>query len=157
MVFWDFLNFFVEYISVLVRELLSNIHCLSVNCTKINHSRCRSWFDLLYNWPPNSDLLCNNSLLELIYFLTIELKENIMVLNYVTKFHNILIKTIRLRERKSLDVTYGRTGVTLNAPAIVSVGHKQTGLRTPYLWQNFVDARMLTYLILSYFHANDHT
>ena len=55
-----------------------------------------------------------------------------MVLNYVTKVHNILIKTIRLRERTSLDVTYGRTGVTLNAPAIVSVGHKQTGLRTPY-------------------------
>ena len=29
----------------------------------------RSWFDLLYNWPPNSDLLLNKSLLELIYFL----------------------------------------------------------------------------------------
>ena len=30
----------------------------------------RSWFDLLYNWPPNSELLLNNSLLELIYFLS---------------------------------------------------------------------------------------
>ena len=44
------------------------IHCLSVSCTTINHSR--SWFDLLYNWPPNSELLLNNSLLELIYFLS---------------------------------------------------------------------------------------
>ena len=47
-----------------------------------------------------------------------------MVQNNVTKFHKILIKSIRLRERTSLDVrtyvrTYGRTGVTLNAPAIV--------------------------------------
>ena len=31
--------------------------------------RIVSWFDLLYNWPPNSELLLNNSLLELIYFL----------------------------------------------------------------------------------------
>ena len=29
----------------------------------------RSWFDLLYNWPPNSELLLNKSLLELIFFL----------------------------------------------------------------------------------------
>ena len=43
------------------------VHCLSVSCTKINH--LHSWFDLLYNWPPNSELLLNNSLLELIYFL----------------------------------------------------------------------------------------
>ena len=28
----------------------------------------RSWFDLLYSWPPNSDLLLNKSLLKLIYF-----------------------------------------------------------------------------------------
>ena len=28
-----------------------------------------SLFDLLYNWPPNSELLLNKSLLELIYFL----------------------------------------------------------------------------------------
>ena len=43
-----------------------------------------------------------------------------MVLNNVTKFHKILIKTIRLRERTSLGVTYVRTDirtvVTLNAP-----------------------------------------
>ena len=44
------------------------IHCLSVSCTKINRA-ARSWFDLHYNWPPNSELLLNNSLLELIYFL----------------------------------------------------------------------------------------
>ena len=31
----------------------------------------RSWFDLLYNWPTNSELLFNNSLLELTYFLII--------------------------------------------------------------------------------------
>ena len=47
------------------------IHCLSVSCTRINHCAARSWFDLLYNWPPNSELLLNNSLLELIYFLNI--------------------------------------------------------------------------------------
>ena len=52
-----------------------------------------------------------------------------MVLNNVTKFHKILIKTIRQRERTLLCVTHvrtdrcrhGRTGVTLNAPAIVMV------------------------------------
>ena len=52
-----------------------------------------------------------------------------MILNNVTKFHKILIKTIQLREPTSLGVTYvpmGRRtygtdghGVTLNAPAIV--------------------------------------
>ena len=45
------------------------IHCLSVSCTKIHVNHSRSWVDLLYNWPPNSELLLNNSLLELIYFL----------------------------------------------------------------------------------------
>ena len=50
-----------------------------------------------------------------------------MVVNNVTKFHKILIKSIRLRERTSLDRrTYvrmdGRTGVTLNAPPIVMAG-----------------------------------
>ena len=57
-----------------------------------------------------------------------------MVLNNETKFHKILIKTIRLRERTLSGVTYGRTdrrtyvltdgrsGVTLNAPAIVMAG-----------------------------------
>ena len=54
-----------------------------------------------------------------------------MVLNNVRKFHKILIKSIRLRERTSLGQTYvckvrtdGRTGVTLNAPAIVMAGAK---------------------------------
>ena len=49
-----------------------------------------------------------------------------MVLNNVTKFHKILIKTIRLGEQMTLGVTYRRTdkhiGVTLNAPAIVMAG-----------------------------------
>ena len=52
-----------------------------------------------------------------------------MVLNNVTKFHKTLIKSIQLRERTLLgqtDVrmsrTDGRTGVTLNALAIVMVG-----------------------------------
>ena len=30
----------------------------------------RSWFDLHYNWPSNSELLLNKSLPELIYFLS---------------------------------------------------------------------------------------
>ena len=51
-----------------------------------------------------------------------------MVLNNVTRFQQILIKTIRLREWTWLVVTYVhkyvRTGVTLNAPAIVMAGHK---------------------------------
>ena len=42
------------------------------------------------------------------WYLTI-IKIDIMVLNNVTKFHKILIKTIRLRERTSLGQTYGRT------------------------------------------------
>ena len=53
-----------------------------------------------------------------------------MVLNNVTKFHKILIKSIRHRERTSLGQTYvrtdGRTGVTLNAPAIGMAGDKNT-------------------------------
>ena len=63
-----------------------------------------------------------------------------MVLNNVTKFHKILIKGNRLRERMSLDRRMdmrtkvlcpyvqvdGWTGVTLNAPAIVmGGGHKK--------------------------------
>ena len=38
---------------------------------KRKYGIARSWFDLLYNWPPNSELL-NNSLLELVYFLSIQ-------------------------------------------------------------------------------------
>ena len=45
-----------------------------------------------------------------------------MVLNNVSKFHKILIKSIRLREGTSFGQTYGRTGVTLNAQAIVMAG-----------------------------------
>ena len=66
----------------------------------------------------------------------IELEEDIMVLKNVTKFHKILIKSNRLRERMSLDRRMdmrtkvlrpyvqvdGWTGVTLNAPAIVMGG-----------------------------------
>ena len=49
-----------------------------------------------------------------------------MVLNNVTKFHKILIKNIPVKERtssgQSYARTYGRTGVTLNAPAIIMAG-----------------------------------
>ena len=56
-----------------------------------------------------------------------------MVLNNVTKFHKILIKNIRVIERTLSGQTYvityvrkvrtdGRTGVTLNAPAIIMAG-----------------------------------
>ena len=41
-----------------------------------------------------------------------------MVLNNVTKFHKILTKSIRLRERTSLGQTY----ITLNAQAIIMAG-----------------------------------
>ena len=55
-----------------------------------------------------------------------EHKEDIIVLNNVTKFHKILIKSIRVREWMSIGTyirkvrTDGWTGVTLNAPAIIS-------------------------------------
>ena len=56
----------------------------------------------------------------------IELEEDIMVLNNVTKFYKILIKNIRVRERtlsgQTYVITYVRTGVTLNAPAIIMAG-----------------------------------
>ena len=50
-----------------------------------------------------------------------------MVLNNVTKFHKILIKTILLRVGVRTDKwmygwTYEKTGVTLNAPAIIMAG-----------------------------------
>ena len=32
----------------------------------------RSWYILLYNWPPNRDLLLKHSPLELIYFLILQ-------------------------------------------------------------------------------------
>ena len=51
----------------------------------------------------------------------IELEDNIL-LNNMTKFHKVLIKTIRLRER-ALGVThwqtYVQTGVTLSAPVCI--------------------------------------
>ena len=63
----------------------------------------------------------------------IGLEEDIMVLNNVTKFHKILIKNIRVRERTSSGqmyvitnvrtyVKYVRTGVTLNALTIIMAG-----------------------------------
>ena len=54
--------------------VLRNINVRNT-CKRLRYSQniggiaSRSWFDLLYNWPPNSELLLNNSLLELIYFL----------------------------------------------------------------------------------------
>ena len=51
-----------------------------------------------------------------------------MVLNNVTKFHKILIKNIQARACRSGHTyvhkvhTDGRTGVTLNAPAIIMAG-----------------------------------
>ena len=45
------------------------IHCLLVSCTKINHLRYARVICFLYNQHPNSELLLNHSLLELIYFL----------------------------------------------------------------------------------------
>ena len=45
------------------------IHCLSVSCTKINHLRYTLVIRSSLQLPPNSELLLNNSLLELIYFL----------------------------------------------------------------------------------------
>ena len=63
----------------------------------------------------------------------IELEKDIVVSNNVTKFHKILIKSIRLRERTSLGQTFlrtlvkyvrmdGRTRVMLNALDIVMAG-----------------------------------
>ena len=49
-------------------------------------------------------------------------EEDIKVLNNVTKFHKILIKNIRVREWTLSGQTYVRTGVTLNAPAIIKAG-----------------------------------
>ena len=59
----------------------------------------------------------------------IYLDEDIMVLNNVNKFHKILIKRADvigvMYERRHVQMygqTYGWTGVTLNAPAIVMAG-----------------------------------
>ena len=54
-----------------MRELLSNNTLLVSNCKQINHSRfaLMIWYPLLYNWPPNNELLLSNLLLELIYVL----------------------------------------------------------------------------------------
>ena len=46
------------------------IHCLSVSCTKINHSRCTLMIWSSLQLTSNSELLLDNSLLELIYFLS---------------------------------------------------------------------------------------
>ena len=42
--------------------------------------------------------------MQLVIWTIIELEEDIMVLNNVTKFHKIQIKTIRLRERTSFQI-----------------------------------------------------
>ena len=47
------------------------IHCLSVSCTKINHSRCALVIWSSLQLTSKQELLLNNSLLELIYFLNI--------------------------------------------------------------------------------------
>ena len=50
----------------------------------------RSWFDLLYNWPPNSEVLLNNSLLELIYFLILNTAPKacpILIVIYISNSH----------------------------------------------------------------------
>ena len=50
--------------SALVCELMSNNSLFVGQLYKIKQTgAARSWFDLLYNWPPNSELLLNNSLL----------------------------------------------------------------------------------------------
>ena len=83
------------------------IHCLSVSCTKINHFRCA---DLLYNWPPNSELLLNNSLLELIYFLNVN-KNEILLLedfsdyNQFPKFHPIIYR-LHVNKRFSIIIDH---------------------------------------------------
>ena len=56
----------------------------------------------------------------------IELEEDNILLNNMTKFHKVLIKTIRLRERPWGDAledvrTDRRTGVTLNAPVCIKI------------------------------------
>ena len=43
-----------------------------------------------------------------------DLEKDIMVLNNVTKFHKILIKSIQLRERTSFGQTYVRKYVCTN-------------------------------------------
>ena len=83
------LLFFVTFhVSIQLDQLLCVI------CWEINHSLSvvsryitrapRSWFDLLYNWSPNSDLLLNKSLLELICFLNIT-KKSSQNWNYITR------------------------------------------------------------------------
>ena len=56
-----------------------NVFLSFIACSNQNKSAlARSWIYLLYNWPPNNELLLNNSLLELIYFLnTIKLNVDI--------------------------------------------------------------------------------
>ena len=55
------------------RGFRNEIHRLSLVCRSVVRRyitrALRSWYSLLYNWPPNLDLLLNNSVLELIYFL----------------------------------------------------------------------------------------
>ena len=63
-----------------------------------------------------------------------------MVLNNVTQFHKILIKSIQLRERTSLDrrryvSTYGQTGVTLNAQPLSWWGHKNHFPLCTFIWR----------------------
>ena len=95
------LLFFVTFhVSIQLDQLLCVI------CWEINHSLSvvsryitrapRSWFDLLYNWSPNSDLLLNKSVLELICFLNIT-KKSSQNWNYIT----------RERKKKTNKITRG--------------------------------------------------
>ena len=52
----------------------------------------------------------------------IELEEDIMVLNNVTKVHNILIKTIQLRERTSFQMVNFHKQTTIIPESMVLYG-----------------------------------
>ena len=52
----------------------------------------------------------------------IELEEDIMVLNNVTKFHKILIKNIRVRERTSFKTVYFHQQRAITTESLVRYG-----------------------------------
>ena len=70
----------------------------------------------------------------------IELEEDIMVLNNVTKFHKILIKRIRVRERTSLGQTY----VIMYVKYVCTYGHL---MPRPISWRGHKNLKtpILTY------------
>ena len=92
---------------------------------KSSENSARSWFDLLYNWPPNSELLLNNSLLELIYFLNKNLC--VWIFDICLDFTVLITNSTQVTSRVPYCCVRDKTFTSLNI-----VKHVESSFENPY-------------------------